>query len=211
MEDKTRQLIDGLVADARPVERFRMSRGLVRTAAAFASTLLVVLLVLGARQGLLNREFSAFFIVANGLLLVLGLACASAVVAMASPRVGAEHDGPRWAMIMAGVLPLAGMAALVDHGLTGPFDREGPMCMALGLLSSFLVGGVLLAWLRQGAPVSPERTGLFLGAAAGALGTFAYGMACPFDSIEHLGIWHAAPVIVAAFIGRFLIARWLRW
>jgi len=211
MEDKTRQLIDGLVADAQPVKPFRIWKGLVWTGAAFAVTVLVVLLVLGARHGLLNGAFSAFFVVANGLLLVLGIACASAVISMASPRVGAEHDGPRWAMIMAGVLPVAGVVALFGQGPAAPFDHEGPMCMALGLLSSLVVGGALFAWLRQGATVSPERAGLFLGTAAGALGTFAYGMACPFDSIEHLGIWHALPVIVAALIGRFLVSRWLRW
>ncbi len=206
-----RSLIDELAEDSTPVLPMRKGRGLGQALAAFVVTVAVVLVLLGVRAGLMEGEFSAFFVVTNLLLLLLGIACTLAVVAMASPRVGAEHDGPRWAMVMAAVIPVAGVVALAGHAGPVPYHWDEPLCVLFGLIAAVIAGSVQFRWLKHGAPVSPERAGLLLGTGAGALGTVAYGLSCPFNSVIHLGLWHAAPVIVAALVGRFVLARFLRW
>ncbi|WP_144096410.1 NrsF family protein [Croceicoccus sediminis] len=208
---ETRSLIDELAADSVPVTPMRKGRGIAQALAAFAVTVVIVLVLLGARDGLLQGEFSVFFVVTNLLLLLLGTACTLAVVAMASPRVGAEHDGPRWAMVMAAVIPVAGVVALAGHVGPVPYHWDEPLCVLFGLISAIVAGSVQYRWLRRGAPVSPERAGLLLGTGAGALGTVAYGLSCPFNSVVHLGLWHAAPVVIAALFGRFVLSRFLRW
>jgi hypothetical protein len=59
--------------------------------------------------------------------------------------------------------------------------------------------------------VSPTRAGLHLGIASTALGSAAFGLACPLDSTVHLGVWHVAPVVIGALVGRYLLAPLLRW
>ena len=208
---ETRSLIDELAADSVPVTPMRKGRGIAQALAAFAVTVVIVLVLLGARDGLLQGEFSVFFVVTNLLLLLLGTACTLAVVAMASPRVGAEHDGPRWAMVMAAVIPVAGVVALAGHAGPVPYHWDEPLCVLFGLIAAIVAGSVQYRWLKRGAPVSPERAGLLLGTGAGALGTVAYGLSCPFNSVVHLGLWHAAPVVIAALFGRFVLSRFLRW
>lgn len=211
MDDATQALIDGIAADATPVRPINRTRGLAMVGLAFVLTEIVVLFTLGARHGLMSGHVSVFFVMVNGLLLILGLSCVAAVLTMASPQVGANHDGPKWAMAMAGVLPVAGLLAATGASVNGHLHVDGAHCMYLGLAASLLVGAALIVWLRRGAPVSPRLAGLYLGAGAGALGSVANGMACSDESVAHLGIWHVASVVIAALVGRYGVSRWLRW
>ncbi|MCJ2185633.1 NrsF family protein [Novosphingobium beihaiensis] len=211
MDDPTQALIDRISADAAPVRPFRMGRGLALAGLAFVVTIIATLFLLGARHGLMSGEFSVYFVVVNGLLLVLGLSCVTTVVAMASPHVGTGHEGPKWAIAMAGVLPAAGVLAASAPDGVGLLHVEGIHCMYMGLAASVLIAAALFVWLRRGAPVSPKLAGLYLGIGSGALGSVANGMACADDSIAHLGIWHMAPVVIGALVGRYVISRWLRW
>lgn len=68
--------------------------------------------------------------------------------------------------------------------------------------------GDLAAPRRAGPPNAP---GFYTGVAAGALGSLAYGLSCPFDAIGHLGIWHVAPVAVSAALGRLGVPVLIRW
>ncbi|MEJ2408296.1 MAG: DUF1109 domain-containing protein [Novosphingobium sp.] len=211
MDDATQALIDRIAADAAPVRPLRKGRGLALAGLAFLVTLVAVLFLAGARHGLMNGQFSVFFVVVNGLLLVLGLSCVTTVAAMAAPQVGAGHEGPKWAIAMAGVLPVAGVLAASAPGGVGLMHVEGIHCMYVGLAASVLIAAALFVWLRRGAPVSPKLAGFYLGVGSGALGSVANGMACADDSIAHLGIWHTAPVIIGGLVGRYVISRWLRW
>ena len=83
--------------------------------------------------------------------------------------------------------------------------------LAMGLLAGLASAAVLVAWLRRGAPTSPERAGWITGIAAGSLGMFAFSLYCPDDSIYHIGLWHSASVIVAALLGRLIVPRLIRW
>lgn len=214
MAKDSNTLIDVLVADLAPVRPLHRRDGVVHLAVAAAITLALVLAINGLADIVRSGSMSAVFLLANGLLMLLGLAASLSTIAQASPRVGARHDGPRWAMAMAAVFPAATLALMAlnyadaEHLLNPPRSWH---CLAASLLASVLVGGALLAWLRRGAPVCPETAGLHLGVAATALGTAIYGLSCPVDSLYHLGVWHALPVAIGAGAGRLLIPRALRW
>lgn len=206
-------LIEQMVADLKPVRTLKIRDGAVLTALTLLVTVLAVELFDGLWRGIMAGQASPFFLIGNGLLLVLGIASAHSVLSMATPRVGNSHDGPKWAMAMAAVLPLAAFVSLAGHDHAGSAlnDPYGLACFGASLVASVLTAGTLIMWLRRGAPVSPEMAGLHLGVASTALGSVAYGLACPLDSVTHLGLWHAAPVVVGALIGRYALPPLLRW
>ena len=206
-------LIDQLADELEPVRPIRFRDGLILVVLAVLVTVLGVELIDGLWRGIMSGQASAFFMITNGLLLVLGIASTNSVIRMAAPRVGNSHDGPKWAMAMAAVLPVAAFITLMGHNHAGALidDPYGLTCFGAGLVSSVLTAGTLIYWLRRGAPVSPATAGLHIGVASTALGSVAYGLACPIDGVVHLGIWHAAPVVAGALIGRFALSPLLRW
>ena len=214
MTTSTDRLIESLTGQLAPVRALRMRDGLALTFAVLALTVAVVLVWLGLRQELKAGDASALFVIANGLLLLLGLAAAATVVRMGSPQVGNRHEGWKWALAMAGLLPLAALVRLASHWQELPqivTGRQGPDCLLHALLLSTFTATALILWLRKGAPASPAVAGLLTGIAASALGTFAYGLACPVETIYHLGVWHSLPVVIGAVVGRFGIARVIGW
>lgn len=214
MEDNSDTLIAALVDDLEPVRPLHRSEGGALVAGAAALTALAVFGLNGLAGNVLDGTISPMFLLANGLLFVLGLAACASTIAMASPRVGARHDGARWAMLTTSVFPAAAIALLMMHYPDWPHlldAAQGWHCFAEATLTSLLVAGALLFWLRRGAPVSPRTAGLYMGVGATALGSAVFGMSCPVDTIYHLGIWHALPVVLGGLAGRFLVPRLLRW
>ena len=214
MTQPRNSLIDSLVADLKPVLPLRWRNGALLVAAALAVTVGIVALWQGFRTGLLTGEVAPLFVIANGLLLLLGAASATAVVAMANPQVGSGYDGPKWAMATVAILPLTAVITAMAQGAgADPLFRDhiDLHCALYGSGYSALVAATLIYWLRRGAPVSLERAGLYLGTAAGALGMFAYGLSCPLDTMSHLGIWHVLPIAGMALFGRLAVPRLLRW
>jgi hypothetical protein len=151
---------------------------------------------------------------ATGLFGGLGLAASVTVIVMGRPQVGNDHSGWRWAAGMAALLPLAALIVAVERGrdaITHEATGGGAECLAIGAVASLLVFAVLTAWLRRGAPTAPGRAGLVAGVAAGAFGSFAVSLHCPDNDIVHIGLWHAASVVVVAAVGRAVIPRLVRW
>ena len=206
-------LIEQMANELEPVRALRFRDGALLVALAVIVTVLGVELFDGIWRGIMSGEASAFFLITNGLLLVLGCASANSVIAMATPQVGNRHDGPRWAIAMAAVLPLAAFVTLLghDHPVAALQDPYGLGCFVAAMAASVLTAGALVLWLRRGAPVSPRLAGMHIGVAATALGCAAYGLACPIDTVTHLGLWHAAPVLAGAVIGMFALPPLLRW
>lgn len=206
-------LIEQMAADLQPVRTIKFRDGVILVALAAIITVLGVEIVDGLWRGIVEGRASPFFIIGNGLLLILGVSSANSVLKMATPRVGNSHDGPKWAMAMAAVLPLAAFITLAghDHGMSALDDPYGLTCFLSGLVASTVTAGALIYWLRKGAPVSPNTAGLHIGVASTALGSVAYGLSCPLDGVVHLGLWHAAPVVVGAIIGRYALPPLLRW
>ena len=84
-------------------------------------------------------------------------------------------------------------------------------CGLYGSMAGTLVALASVLYLRRGAPVSIERSGWLTGLAAGSLGALAYNIACPLDTVAHVGFWHTAPVLIWALIGRFAVPPLIRW
>jgi len=207
------KLIAGLTEDLEPVRTFRSRDGFAIVALAALVTFALAQLGEGVWVEGIAGVASPFFWVTNGLLLVLGLAAASAVISMASPNVGNKHETPSWAAAMVGVLPLAALISIFSRpeGIAVLQDGSVLHCLSSAFLASTLIAGALVVWLRRGAPVSINIAGWFTGLAAGAIGSTLYGLSCPIDTIAHLGIWHMVPVVATAVIGRLVVPGLVRW
>lgn len=206
-------LIEELAGDLAPVQPLRLWQGIALVALSAVATVLLVELLDGLWHGIATGQASGMFFVTNGMLGVVGAASALSVLRMASPRVGNSHEGARWSASMLFLLPISALLVLGGSGLITATtqDMYGFECFLAGSGFGLLTAGALVLWLRRGAPVSLNAAGTFTGVAAGALGSAAYGLACPVDTIDHLGVWHVAPVALSAMVGRFAIPPLVRW
>lgn len=206
-------LIAQLAGELEPVRPLRMRHGLALVALATALTVAAVALWQGLWSGPAEGQAAAIFFIANGLIALVGLASARTVVRMATPRVGVRQDGSRWLMAALAILPVTALPleALEGSLLGHDHAAEGLHCFIAGTASGIAVAAALVIWLRRGAPVAPNAAGFYTGVASGALGSFAYGLSCPFDTIGHLGIWHVAPVAASAALGRLIVPPLVRW
>jgi hypothetical protein len=206
-------LIAQLAEQLEPVRPMRMAHGLVLLGLAMVVTIAVIALWLGLWAGPLRGEATAIFFVANALIGLVGLVSARAVTRMAGPQVGTRQDGSRWLLAALAILPATALLFAVFDGSLDWHDHaaHGLECFVAGTASGVVVAVALVAWLRRGAPVAPNVAGFYTGVAAGALGSFAYGLSCPVDTIGHLGIWHVAPIAVSAALGRVVVPRLVRW
>lgn len=215
--DTREELIAALTEDMEPVSRVTPMQGSMLIG--FATLIAAAASIAGFEfwSGMLTGEASGFFWITNGLLLVLGLASTAALVAGALPRVGARGNAPEWSALMLAVVPVAAVLMLFsggaghDHtGAANPTLWYWP-CAVASVGASLLVGVAAVMFLRRGAPVSLERSGWLTGLSAGALGTLAYGITCPLDTLDHVGIVHVVPVAITAVIGRLVVPPLIRW
>jgi hypothetical protein len=213
MTRSTNKLISEMADELTPVRSLRLRDGVLLVAAAITLTLIAVEVFSGLWCGVWEGNASTFYILTNGLLLILGCASTSSVLRMAAPRVGNQHDGPRWASLGVAILPVAALVTLLghEHPAEALGSLHGLKCFGAAMLASSLCAVALYLWLRRGAPVSPAAAGVHLGMASTALGSAIYGLACPLDGSIHLGIWHVFPVLLGAVAGRVVIAPLLRW
>ncbi|MEE4288964.1 MAG: DUF1109 domain-containing protein [Erythrobacter sp.] len=212
------ELIAALTDGLTPIRRVRPAHGAALIAFATLLAGLAAVLVFGLWSGLLAGQVSAFFWITNGLLALLGAASTAALVSTALPRVGARSSAPWWSAAMLGVIPAAAIITLVSHGAghvhAASLADPGLLhweCTAYGLIAALVVAAAAVAFLRRGAPVSLERAGWLTGLASGALGSLAYGITCPHDTLGHVGLWHTAPVALAALACRFAVPPLIRW
>jgi hypothetical protein len=202
-------LIDSLVDGLAPVAPMRSLTAVGRTLAGTLAAILMIALVMGLRG-----HISPLFLISAGLFLILGMAASLTVIAMARPQVGSDRSGWAWAAAMVALLPATTLILALFHPASAWNQSDplaGVLCMAMGVIAGLASGGVLVAWLRRGAPTSPERAGLITGIAAGSLGMFAFALYCPDDDIYHIGLWHSASVVAAAVLGRWIVPRLIRW
>lgn len=207
-------LIAEMVGGLEPVKPLRFASGMAYTLIAGALSALAVIGLFGLRPDLQVGVVNPFHLIATGLYLGLGVAASVTVIVMSRPCVGTDHSGWSWAAAMAALLPAAGLIAGLSNG-NGLFDQQsvvhGAECFAISGAASWLVFGVLVWWLRQGAPTAPDRAGLVVGIAAGSFGAFAFLLHCPDNNIVHVGVWHSAVVLAMGGLGRMVVPALVRW
>jgi hypothetical protein len=214
MQRDSNALIAELVGGLEPVRPLRFGEGIAMALAGAAVTAGLVIALFGLRTDWLAGSVNPMQLVATGLYLGLALAASVTLVVMGRPQVGSDHGGWRWAALMAGMLPVAGVIVAVIQGPKA-FAEEamvhGAECFAIGCGASMLVFAMLVLWLRRGAPTSPARAGLVAGVAAGAFGIFAFSLHCPYNDIVHIGLWHSAVVVMMGLLGRVAVPPLVRW
>ena len=215
-------LIAALTDDLTPVARVKPAQGAGLIAFATIVAGACCIAIFEFWSGMFTGEASALYWITNLLLLLLGAASTSGLVAGAIPRVGSRGAAPYWSAAMLGVVPIAAIIVVTalelnhDHSGDVPSVLADPLtwyweCAAYGSIAGAVVAIAAVMFLRRGAPVSLERSGWLTGLAAGALGALAYNITCPLDSVAHVGIWHTAPVLIWAVIGRFAVPPLIRW
>ncbi|KEO88542.1 hypothetical protein EH31_16415 [Erythrobacter longus] len=211
-------LIAALTEDVTPVTPIRPRQGLALIAFATVAAALACVVIFGFWAGMLDGRASPYFWISNLLLAIVGASSATALVSTVTPRVGAQNPAPAWSTAMLAVLPIAvfiGVMSLEaghDHGmsLSDPGLRYWE-CAAYGLGASSLIALASVLFLRRGAPVSLNRAGWLIGLTSGSLGALAYNLTCPLDSLLHTGVWHVAPVFMAAIFWRYAAPPLIRW
>lgn len=214
MSSETETLISSLVHELEPVRPLRFARGFGLVLGAIGLGVVCGLSVFRLRADISSGHPHAIIMLSSGLFLLLGLACAAAVLSMSSPRVGHARNGWGWAAAMAGLLPLSAIVLALIEGASAWRESapdHGVMCLSLTFLFGLLTAGVLVAWLRRGAPASPQLAGLLTGIASGCAGVFAISFLCPVDSVIHIGFWHGLAVPLCALAGRLVVPALVRW
>jgi len=213
MKKSNQSLIDDLTADLQPVRPVLPRQGALWVGAAALGTVILVALLLGVWEGVTSGRASAFFFITNGMLACLGGAAAWTVVRMANPQVGNSAGPVLWSTTLLAILPASAIVTQTVHGRISEVltDPHGAACAEQGIAFGMITAIALVLWLRRGAPVSLSAAGTLTGFAAGAIGSFAYGLSCPMDSLGHLAIWHCIPVALCALVGRFTVPVLVRW
>ena len=210
--------LDLLVADLQPVRRIKPVEGLALVASAAAAVALYIVMRYGLRADIVAGAPEPMVVIRGGMLVLLGTATAFAATAAARPAVKQSQNGWGWALAAAALLPAAAAILYLYHRLTGmPFPpgafdfRYAPWCLGLGCGGALLMGSVLTAWLRRGAPTALNRAGWLVGLASGSFGAFAYSLHCPSNSIYYVGIFYSAVVAISAAVGRLIVPAAIRW
>lgn len=207
-------LVSTLVDDLSPVRRVRAVEGIAIFVSITLFCAVIILAWLGPRGDLMAMNPAPMWFLRAGALLLLGIASASAAVAMARPSVGAQSTGWRWALAMAALFPLTALVTAIAHA---PVNAEmfvsgyGMFCTEVSMLAAFAIGTGLTLWLRRGAPTSPERAAWLVGIASGSLGGFVFALHCPFNGILYIGVWNTLAVAASALIARAIVPSVLRW
>lgn len=148
------------------------------------------------------------------------LPAALCLIALRAAVLSARPGQPLGAWPRALVVPAAAAALLWlrAFALLPPdqrFAEVGPLslseCLGLIPLLALVPAAVLVALLRQGAPVRPRLTGLLAGLAAGAGSATGYSLFCTRDNPLFFVTWYGLAILVVAAGTALAAPRFLRW
>lgn len=212
-------LIDGLVAELRPVSPRRWSREAALLAGLGAAEFAVFVALQGLRPDLGEAMATSVFWWKSGSLAVIaGLALVTALVSLDPAVAGSRRLAGLWRML--GVVAGGALALgwLLDAGAAGTGSlvarldwREGIDCLAnVALLAIPAVLGLAVV-ARAGATVQPERTAAAAGLAAAGLAAFIFAFHCDHDDPLYVAVWYGAAVVGITGFARAVLPRLLRW
>lgn len=205
--------IDDLVNDLTPVKPMNVNKGLALPMLMVAAFTALFISQLGLRTDLAAGAPQPLIVMRGGILLLLGLATAHAVVSMATPSVGKGNQGWIYAVGAALLFPISALiVAISNMSADMPVAvNTGWYCFKMCLAAASATSIPMVLWLRKGAPTDLGRAGWLTGLAAGGLGAFAYSFHCPFTSVMDISVWYTASITTAALIGRIVVPHLIRW
>jgi hypothetical protein len=204
---KTDELIDRLVADAKPV-RPLMSPS--RRAALWAGAA-GICVTLGVLHFGLRHDAGDAWHRAGVVLRILLLAATMWLAVVTAFRLSVPgHDLRAWSRWW----PLGALAALV--ALVGAevlaaalfSDMGSPlrswMCVRKGALGGAAPAVLAMILIQRGAAIEPRWAALLGVLAAGAAGALTSEIACPIHAPLHILLWHILPVAASGVLGAIL-------
>jgi hypothetical protein len=205
--------IAALVDDLEPVKPLSLKWGWLLPGLLTIMSITFVIGLTGVRADLAAGTPHPMFLIRAGILLLLGGACGTALLAMASPSVGKHGNGWKIAVAAALIFPLAATVILLSGQSQSPLaaTESGLRCLGYSIVAGGATAAPMVAWLRRGAPTSPERAGWLTGLAAGGLGAFAYNFHCGYNSIVYIGFWYSIAVAICGIAGRLVVPKLIRW
>lgn len=211
MNMDSQALIDQLSDDMVPVKPLSVRTSRLLAIGAAALTTAAVLIFLGVRVDIAAGSPSPVILLVAGLFALTAIASGMTATRLARPAVGGSQGGALWMTAAIGLLPAISLIEFLLGGDSSTSTEVLLRCLYWGIGASLLTLGVLTWRLKQGAPVLPERAGLFAGISAGAVGAFAITLECNNSQLLHLALSHVAIVGVMALAGRTLVPRLIRW
>lgn len=209
-----RPTIDALVEDLQPSSPLRPRQAVAGVLGVLAVAVGVVAIQYGLRPDIMAGKPHPMIMIREGTLLLLGGATLGAVLRAARPGVGQSSSEWLWALGAALLFPATALILSVTEGRIPIQDiasRNAYYCLGISLVSGLVIGAVLTAWLRRGAPTNLAQAGWLVGLSSGSFGAFAYGLHCPSISIYYVGMWYSLAVALCALIGRAIVPRLIRW
>lgn len=205
----SKMLIDHLAEEGAAVRPLSLTEGRGLAATAGFATVAAFVGAFGFRDDIVAGHPQALPLVVASLFGLLAVAAGWSATRMARPAVGGSQGGALW--VFAAVLLLPAIS-LIELASGEHMDVAfGLRCLFWGIGASVITAVAMTMWLRRGAPVMPEKTGLLAGLTAGSVGALALTLECNGSALSHLAIFHVGIVAVWAVVGRTLIARALRW
>ncbi len=206
--------IDTLVDDMEPVRRVSQKDALALVAVTTCIAVAVIAMRFGLREDLFTLQLHPIVILRAAMLLLLGFAALTAVMASARPGIGQVSNGWRWALGAVAMFPVTAIVTSIlrqELPLATLQAQSGPWCLGISFGGALLIGSALTFWLRRGAATSLARVGWLVGLAAGSFGTFAFSLHCPSTTVDYIGIWYSLAVALSAGIGRMIVPPLIRW
>lgn len=211
MNMNSQALIDQLSDDMAPVKPLSVRTSRFLALGAAAATVTAVLVFLGVRLDIQQGAPSPAILLIAGLFGLTAIASGLTATRLARPAVGGSQGGALWMTAAIGLIPAISLGEFLLGDGHGTSTTALINCLRWGVLASLLTLGVLTWRLRQGAPVLPEKAGLYAGISAGAVGAFAITLECNNSQLLHLALSHVGIVALMALAGRTLIPRLIRW
>jgi hypothetical protein len=206
--------LDRLVEELEPVQPLSARRAMLGLAGLVLIGGIAVAGTLGVRPDILAGNPNPMLFLRSGLLLMLGGIAAASALAMARPLVGRADRAWVGAAAMAAVVPGAALAyAVLDPpaAARAVWWPSAINCMIVSLSCAVGFAAIIVAQLRRGAPVLPERAAWVTGLAAGSLGVLVYSIHCPANHIAYIGLWYSLAIVISAIASRLIVPRFIRW
>jgi hypothetical protein len=210
----TDQLIERLVAEARPVRRLLDP---TRRAALWTAVALVFvcvgLLHFGIRRDVATAWHSPGFLLRLALLVSTMWLSVVTAFRLAVPGREMRAWARWWPIVVLGALVAIAAGEVVSGALFGTMGS--PMRSWTCVRKVAFVGTVpavlAVVLIQRAAALEPRWTALLGVLAAGAAGALTSELACPIKTPIHIFLWHILPVALSAGIGVIVGSALVRW